>query len=133
MQHKILIVDDDDLVLACFERLLSRHFAVDTAVGPYAALDAIQGQGPYAVIMSDLRMPGMNGIQLLERAKELSPHVIGILLSGNVDSEDVASGAVYRVLDKPCPPAVLSDTLREALARHDRLTGGGHVPVPKTA
>src|SRR6059036_1987180 len=107
MQDKILIVDDDDLVLACFERLLGRRFNVETVTGPFAELDAISARGPYAVLMSDLRMPGMNGMQLIEKVHELSPNTVGIVLSGNVDSEDFdsAASAVYKVLDKPCPTA----------------------------
>src|SRR6185436_8749011 len=92
MQDKILIVDDDDLVLACFERLLARQFNVEIAMGPYAALEAITARGPYAVLLSDLRMPGMNGLQLIEKARELSPHTVGIVLSGNTDSMDLENG-----------------------------------------
>ena len=61
-----------DLVLACFQRMLARQFDVETAMGPFAALEAIADHGPFAVIVSDMRMPGMNGVQLLEKAKNLS-------------------------------------------------------------
>lgn len=123
MHDKILIVDDDDLVLDCFKRLLARRFNVETATGPDEALQAIAERGPYAVLVSDLRMPGMNGLQLLEKAKQLSPNIVGILLSGNVEPNDFESNAVYRVLDKPCPPALLAETLTEALSRHIELCG----------
>lgn len=123
MQDKILIVDDDDLVLACFQRVLSRNFNVETAAGPHAALDAVRAGGQYAVVMSDLRMPGMNGIQLLEKVRELSPTTVGIVLSGNVEPGQFKSEVVYRVLDKPCPPQVLTDALSEAISYHHELTG----------
>src|SRR5215472_17365310 len=93
MEDKVLIVDDDDLFLACFQRMLSRHFALDTASGPSEALHAISTKGPYAVIVSDMRMPGMKGQELLTKAKELMPDTIGILLSGNV--EDTEAEARY--------------------------------------
>jgi DNA-binding NtrC family response regulator len=121
MRDKILIVDDDDLVLACFERLLARQFSIETAVGPFAALDAIRQRGPFAVILSDLRMPGMNGVQLLRKAKELSPNIVGVVLSGNVDARDVDPSAVYKVLDKPCPTADLTDALNSAISYHHSL------------
>jgi CheY-like chemotaxis protein len=123
MRDKILIVDDDDLVLACFERLLSRQFEVETVTGPYDALEAIRSRGPFAVVLSDLRMPGMNGVQLLEKARELSPHIVGLVLSGNVEPRDVNSPAVHRVLDKPCSTADLVGALTEAIAYHRSLAG----------
>jgi DNA-binding NtrC family response regulator len=125
MQDKILIVDDDDLVLSCFERLLGRQFNIETARGPYAALDAIAARGPYAVVLSDLRMPGMNGVQLLEKAKRVSPNTVGVVLSGNVVSGEITSDAVYKVLDKPCPTIVLTNALTEAISRHHDLCRAG--------
>jgi DNA-binding NtrC family response regulator len=123
MRDKILIVDDDDLVLACFERLLGRRFDIETVQGPDAALEAIESRGPYAVVLSDLRMPGMNGVQLLEKVKALSPNSVGVVLSGNVQPGDLDSSAVYKVLDKPCPAGVLADTLTEAISHHHKLSG----------
>ena len=123
MQDKILIVDDDELVLACFERMLGRQFEVETVTGPYEALEAIQSRGPFAVVLSDLRMPGMNGVQLLEKAKELCPHIVGVVLSGNVEPGDVASPAVHKVLDKPCATAELVGALTEAIDYHRALCG----------
>jgi DNA-binding NtrC family response regulator len=122
MQDKILIVDDDDLVLACFERLLGRHFRVETVTGPHDALEAIRSRGPYAVVLSDLRMPGMNGVQLLEKAKELAPNIVGLVLSGNAEPCDIKSSAVHRVLDKPCPTAVLTQALSDAIVYHHTLS-----------
>ena len=123
MLDKILIVDDDDLVLACFERMLSRRFNIETAIGPDEALEAISATGPYAVVLSDLRMPGMNGVQLLQKVKTIAPNIVGVVLSGNVETEDVeyASQTVFRILDKPCPTAVLTNTLTEAIDHHHRL------------
>jgi DNA-binding NtrC family response regulator len=121
MQDKILIVDDDQLVLACFERLLARQFNIETATGPYAALEAIQRSGPYAVVVSDLRMPGMNGVQLLEKARQLSPDIVGLVLSGNASASEVESCSVYKMLDKPCPITDLIAALVEAIAHHHRM------------
>jgi DNA-binding NtrC family response regulator len=123
MQDKILIVDDDDLVLACFERMLGRQFRVETATGPYDALEAIRSRGPYAVVLSDLRMPGMNGVQLLEKAKELSPNIVGLVLSGNVEPCDIKSTAVHKILDKPCSTDELTQALTDAIDYHHALCG----------
>jgi DNA-binding NtrC family response regulator len=121
LEDKILLVDDDDLVLACFQRMLGPHFTLDVALGPWAALEAIANRGPYAVIVSDMRMPGLNGIQLLEKVKEIAPDTIGIILSGNV--EDIKSPPsdaklIFKVIEKPCPFDKLNEVIREAVACH---------------
>jgi DNA-binding NtrC family response regulator len=121
MQDRILIVDDDELVLTSYARMLARKFNVDTAMTAQAALDAIRSRGPYAVVVSDLRMPGMSGLQLIERAKVLSPDVVGIVLSGDADPSELASNAVFRALEKPCSTADLSDALNAAVAHHHAL------------
>ena len=57
MNRKVLCVDDEENVLRAFERNLRLHFEIETAVGPVAGLSAITQRGPYAVVVSDLRMP----------------------------------------------------------------------------
>src|SRR5713101_3008363 len=117
MDDKVLIVDDDDLVLACFRRILSRHFVLDTAPGPWEALHAISTKGPYSVVVSDMRMPGLNGIEFLTKAKELVPETVGIVLSGNLDEtecEAAGNDVIFKVLSKPCPAGQLIDFIKEA-------------------
>ena len=125
MQDKILLVDDDDMVLECFRRLLGRHFDIETA-GPEDALDAMSSRGPYAVVVSDLLMPGLNGVQFLEKAKKLSPAVVGIVLSGSMEAADPRlsnNSAIYKVLDKPCPYPLLMAAVREAIVIHHQRLG----------
>ena len=121
MEEKVLLVDDDDLVLACFERMLSRHFKVDTASSPWEGLHAISTKGPYSVVVSDMRMPRLNGMQFLTKAKELAPDMVGIILSGNLDDftiefEGLGHNAIFKVLPKPCPYDQLIDVIKEAIA-----------------
>lgn len=122
MEDKILFVDDDELVVTCFERLLGRRFNLETALGADEAKAALMHRGPYAVVVSDLRMPAMSGIELLTIARELSPHTVGVVLTGNGDfpgaEEALRSGVVFKFLDKPCNPEELQITLKEALARY---------------
>ena len=131
MEKRVLFVDDDQFVLACFERLLGKRFNLETALGPDAALDALMHRGPYAVIVSDLRMPKLSGIQLLTRARELSSQAVGLILTGNADfegaDEAVRNGIVFKFLDKPCPPDVLRNAIEEALAHYQEKE---RVPAP---
>ena len=73
MSEKILLVDDEPNVLRACERLLHNRFETDAAVGGVEALTAINTKGPYAVVLSDMRMPQMDGLQLLTRIKSIAP------------------------------------------------------------
>src|SRR5258708_1147011 len=111
MPTKILMVDDEPAVLAGYQRTLSREFEVDIAVGGELGLKAIQNSGPYAVIISDMRMPGMSGAQFLAKAREPTPDTVRILLPGYTDMgaamEAVNEGNIFRFLTKPCAKEVL--------------------------
>jgi CheY-like chemotaxis protein len=115
MNRKVLCVDDEENVLRAFERNLRLHFEIETAVGPVAGLSAIAQRGPYAVVISDLRMPEMNGIQFLSAVRKQSPDTVRLILSGNADLQaaiaSVNEGSIFQFLTKPCPV----DTLRTAI------------------
>jgi DNA-binding NtrC family response regulator len=105
--------------------MLERRFDFDFAVGANAALEVLAARGPFAVIVTDLRMPGMSGIELLSRAQKLSPHTVGLLLSGGTHSDETddatRKGIVFRLIEKPCESARLIEAIVEALARHERM------------
>jgi response regulator RpfG family c-di-GMP phosphodiesterase len=122
MTEKILCVDDEPNVLEAYQRALRKEFRIETALGGAEALRAMESRGPYAVIVSDMRMPGMDGVQFLARAKELSPDSVRLMLTGNADQqtavEAVNEGAIFRFLNKPCPPEALAKSLAAALAQY---------------
>jgi DNA-binding NarL/FixJ family response regulator len=122
MRERILLVDDDSNVLDGYRRGLSREFLLETAIGSDQALPLIEKNGPYAVIISDLRMPGMNGIQLLSAVKAASPDTIRVILTGNADLETaidaINEGSIFRFLIKPCPREVMAKTLTAALMQY---------------
>jgi CheY-like chemotaxis protein len=93
VSDKILFVDDEPDVLNGYKRILHREFQVDTAVGGEKALAAIQEHGPYAVVISDMRMPEMNGAQFLARVRGTAPDTVRMLLTGYTDL-DAAMQAV---------------------------------------
>lgn len=122
MTQKILFVDDEPAILDSFRMLLRRKFDVYTAEGPVAGLKAVQGPEPFAVVVSDLKMPDMDGVTFLTRVRELSPDTVRLMLTGfadvNVATEAVNAGQVFRFLTKPCPPEVLVPALTAALEQH---------------
>ena len=112
MKNKVLLVDDDADLLATFSRLFRKQFRIDTALAAKEGLKAVSQRGPYAVIVSDMRMPGMDGIQFLSRVKEVVPDTVRIMLTGNADQDTaiqaVNEGSIFRFLTKPCPPEIFS-------------------------
>jgi len=126
MQERILLVDDDSNVLDGYRRSLSREFLLETALGPEQAVPLIEKHGPYAVIVSDMRMPGMNGIELLSSVKTSSPDTIRVILTGNADLETainaINEGSIFRFLIKPCAREVMAKTLTAALMQYRLVT-----------
>jgi DNA-binding NtrC family response regulator len=109
----ILFVDDEPNLLRAYERLFRKYYSLHTAVGAQEGL-AMLKQNSFEVIISDMRMPGMNGIEFLDRAREISPDSIQILLTGN--PTDIEPSGVFRCLQKPCPRNELLAVLEEANA-----------------
>lgn len=125
MPAKILFVDDDPNILAGFQRQLRKTFAVETALGGEQGLISVSEKGPFAVIVSDLRMPGMDGIQFLSRVKEAAPDSVRIMLSGNADLhaaiDAVNDGHIFRFLTKPCEPQTLSNALAAGIRQYQLI------------
>jgi len=119
---RVLCVDDEPNVLAAIERNLFDLFDVVTAHSGEAGLDAIRSGKPFAVILSDMRMPGMDGATFLSRAREVSPDSVRILLTGQADVESsiaaINKGAIFRYLCKPCPKEDLIATLNDAVRQY---------------
>jgi response regulator RpfG family c-di-GMP phosphodiesterase len=115
MLEKILCVDDEPNILQAYERALRKDFQIETAVDGEHGLEQIKSGGPYAVIVSDMFMPGMDGVQFLARARALAPESVRIMLTGNADqhtaSEAVNKGHIFRFLNKPCTPEMLKTSL----------------------
>ena len=126
MKPKILLVDDEANVLQAYTRVLRSRFALETAEGGAQALDLLEHQGPYAVIVSDMRMPGMDGVALLSQARQRFPDTVRIMLTGNADQQTATQalneGAIFRFLSKPCESEILAQTLDQAIRQHELIT-----------
>lgn len=122
MNNKVLLVDDDLNVLQAYTRTLRSNFKVSTTDNGEEGLQILKEEGPFAVIVTDYRMPKMNGIQLLAHAKELTPDTIRIMLSGQADLDvsiqAVNEGNVFRFLNKPCPTEQLIKVLDTAIEQY---------------
>ena len=128
--RRILFVDDDPNILTALKRQLRRKFEIETCDDSTRALDVIDSQGPFAVVISDLRMKGLDGLEFLKLATSRNPDSICIILTGFADLDvavqAVNNGQIFRFLTKPCPPEILQQALNEALSNFDqnlRLAG----------
>lgn len=126
MEHKILFVDDDPNILSAYARNLRKHYQLTTAAGGEEALQLVQTLGPFAVVVSDMRMPGMDGIELLTHVRNFHPDTIRIMLTGNADMgtaiEAVNQGNIFRFLTKPCEVADLSLALDAGIKQYQLVT-----------
>jgi response regulator RpfG family c-di-GMP phosphodiesterase len=126
MPEKILMVDDEDAVLVGYQRMFRNEFQIETAPGGAAALAALEATGPYAVVVSDMRMPEMDGAQLLRKVKLLAPDTIRIMLNGDADVRSAVSavneGSIFRFLTKPCNKDTLAKALTAGLMQYRLLT-----------
>lgn len=122
MSEKILFVDDEQAVLDGYRRVLPREYQLSTANGGEEALTVIKNEGPFAIIVSDMRMPGMNGVQLLARVHEVAPETVRMVLSGFADFQNamdaVNEGHIFRFLNKPCDATTLKKALTAALVQY---------------
>lgn len=126
MTGKILYVDDDPNILAACARSLGRSLALTTATSGAAGLEILRAEGPFAVVLSDMRMPGMDGVEFLCAVRRHAPDTVCIMLTGNSDQETamnaVNKGRIFRFLTKPCAPEDLRDALDAGLRQHRLIT-----------
>ena len=116
---RLLCVDDEPQLLAGLSDILRFRFTVVTATSPQAGLTLLRDRGPFAVVISDFRMPEMNGAEFLRQAREVAPDTVRILLTGQATPENavaaVNEGHIFRMLMKPCAPPELLRAVEEAM------------------
>jgi FixJ family two-component response regulator len=121
-EEKILFVDDERPVLDAYQRLLRHQFHVSAALGGEQGLTLLQSSGPFAVVISDMRMPGMNGAQFLAHVRDRAPQTVRMLLTGHADLdvaiEAVNEGKIFQFLTKPCEREVLVKAIRSGLEHY---------------
>ena len=125
MNRKILCVDDDVNLLSGIKRVLRNKFEFDLASNGDQGLTFLAERGPYAVMVVDMRMPGMNGIEFLTKAQEKAPDTVRIMLTGNADQQTavaaVNGGHVYQFLTKPCSPDQLEIALNRGIKQYELI------------
>jgi len=125
MRSRLLFVDDESFVLQGLQRTLHGmrgQWEMTFVGGGEEALEAL-GRESYDAIITDMRMPRMDGAQLLEKVKQLYPEVVRIVLSGQANRETIlrSLGPAHQYVSKPCDPQELKLRLAQAFAMRDLL------------
>lgn len=124
MRPRILCVDDEPQVLDGLRDALRRSYDVQVALGAHEALELLK-EGGFALVISDMRMPGMSGAVLLREARRVAPLTVRMLLTGYADADAAAravnEGQVFRFLQKPCSGEALQSACAAAVGHHRML------------
>ncbi len=125
MSGKILFVDDERQLLNSIERSFGLDYDLTTADSGPKALEVLMEHGPFDVIVTDMRMPEMDGVKFICKARQIANDSIYMMLTGNQDLDTAASavndGQVFRFLNKPCNNESLKAALDAALEYHAAL------------
>ncbi len=121
-----MVDDEPDLLASMTRNLRSEHFDLTTATSGAQALEILNSHGPFAVLVSDLRMPGMDGVDLLGRARRICPDTVRVLFTGQPDMEmaiaAVNEGAIFRFITKPCSRLMMTVVLRSGIEQYELVT-----------
>jgi HD-like signal output (HDOD) protein len=132
-KKKILFVDDEGNLLQGLERMLrgkAELWDMDFASSGPEALMKLESEA-FDMVVSDMQMPGMDGVQLLNKVKHLYPHVIRFILSGHADREMIirSVGPTHQFLAKPCDYEMLTEAISKAFGLQDFLYNGSATSV----
>ena len=126
MLSRVLFVDDDPLILASFKRAFRGRFDLTTCQSGREALDLARSSSPFATVVADMQMPGMNGVEFLQEFAKIQREASRIMLTGQVDQDTavdaVNRGAVYRFLNKPCNEDSLGVVIEAGIAQYQLVT-----------
>lgn len=125
MNNKILCVDDEEMILKGFQLNLRKDFELHLASNGVEGIEVFDREGGFSVVLSDMRMPQMDGATMLGEIKKRDPEVVTVLLTGHTDFESamlaVNSGNIFRMLSKPCPPQDLIKVLHDSIEQNDLI------------
>lgn len=125
MNARVLFVDDEPNILSGIKRQLRKRVEVVTADSGERGLELIRQEAPFSVVVSDMRMPGMNGAQFLSEVRKIAPDSVRMILSGQSDLDSAISavndGHIFRFLTKPCDGEQLWTAVESAIRQHDLL------------
>jgi len=131
MTERVLFVDDEPNVLDGIRRQMRNRLDLETAIGAAAGLEMIEQKGPFAVVVSDMRMPEMNGARFLSKVNQIAPDTVRMVLSGQADLEStvaaVNEGHIFRFLMKPCDSEKLVAVVTSGIEQYRLVNAEKHL------
>ena len=125
MNNKVMCVNDDQNILSAYKPQLRKEFKIETALGGEEGIEMMKLKSPFAVIVSDMRMPGMDGFEFLTTIQLSNPITVRIMLTGNADMQTaidaVNEGNILRFLTKPCSPESLAKSLDAGIRQYQLI------------
>jgi len=122
MLSPVLFIDDDINILNSFKRLMNDEFNVTTAQSPENGLQIMEQNGPFAIVVSDMKMPGLSGVEVLSHAHKINPATVRVLLTGFAEHQcaidAVNIGKVNKFLTKPCDLDTMASVLRAGIRQY---------------
>jgi FixJ family two-component response regulator len=126
-----MFVDDEPNVLDGIRRQLRNRVELETATGAAAGLALLKERGPFAVVVSDMRMPDMDGARFLSKVNELAPETVRMVLTGQADLDStikaVNEGRIFRFLLKPCDSETLLGVVKNGIEQYRLVTAEKHL------
>jgi len=130
MGERVLLIDDDPHLLSALRRHLADDFDLATATSGQEAIEAVRAAGaagtPFAVVVSDMRMPGLDGIETLAKIRDIAPDTVRMMLTGNADQQTaiqaINRGNILRFFNKPCPVEELQEGIKAGIAQYRLVT-----------
>jgi response regulator RpfG family c-di-GMP phosphodiesterase len=120
--HTILVVDDEPANLRMLERLLRRKFKVITAPDGEQALEILKRE-KVSLILTDQRMPGMSGTELLNKSRQIDPDMVRMVVTANNDTntfiDAIKNAGAIRVIAKPWDPDKVMADVSSALEKYE--------------
>lgn len=120
---RIMMVDDEANVLSAYRRSIGRTFELSTFERGADALAELNNNTTYPVIVTDMRMPEMDGLQFVNEARKLTKQSVFVMLTGNADQQTaidaINKGEVFRFLNKPCDGDLLTSTINTCLRQYE--------------
>jgi serine phosphatase RsbU (regulator of sigma subunit)/ActR/RegA family two-component response regulator len=135
VNQKVLFVDDEPALLSCYKQMLESKFDIATATSGEEGLTMLCAHGPFAAVVTDMQMTGMDGVQFLKRAREITPNAMRLLLTDYLDLQGavnaVNEGCIFRLIMKPCSESSLTETITEAVdCYNDRKEERVRIEIP---
>src|SRR2546427_5461569 len=130
---RILVLDDEEAILETMSFTFEDDYEVYTSTDPRRALDLLETKGPFAVVLTDQRMPDMSGVEFVTEVRRRHPATVRMILTGFTDMDAIIQaindGHIYAYISKPWEPDHLKQVMKQAVEHHklavenERLVG----------